>query len=121
MTITREIIVYFFIALIGYGVDVSVYLMLLKINLDEYSSYILALAVGLSFNVVLLRRFFKKGRFSLIKDIWLTFIANGAILLFGFGFYIGLLTFFEMGSLQSKLISNSITFILNFIIRKKKF
>ena len=73
--------------------------MLLKINFDVYSSYILGLAVGLSFNVVLLRRFFKKGRFSLLKDIWLTFMANGVVLLFGFGLYASLLAFFEIGPL----------------------
>jgi len=117
----REILIYFSIALIGYGIDVSIYLLLLKINLDAYSSYILALAVGLSFNVVLLRRFFKKGRFGLFKDIWLTLMANGVVLLFGFGFYAGLLAFFEIGPLLAKLISNSITFSLNFILRKKHF
>ena len=117
----REILVYFSIALIGYGIDVCIYLILLKINLDVYSSYVIALAIGLSFNVVLLRRFFKKGRFSLLKDIWLTFLANGAVLTVGFGLYIGFLTYFDIGPLISKLVSNSITFTLNLILRKKIF
>jgi putative flippase GtrA len=118
---SKEIFIYFSVALIGYGVDISIYLMLLELNFDVYISFILALAIGLSVNVVLLRRFFKKGRFGILKDIWLTLVANGLVLVFGFGLYAGLMTFFEIGPLISKLVSNAVTFALNFILRKKIF
>lgn len=117
----KEVSVYFFIALIGYGIDVTVYLLLLEANVDVYSAYLFALVVGLSLNVVLLRRFFKKGRFGFLKDIWLTIIANGVILLFGFGLYASLLAAFKVDPLVAKLISNSITFSINFILRKTHF
>ena len=117
----RDASVYFFIALIGYGIDVSIYLLLLALHMDVYTSYIIALAIGLSCNVVLLRWFFKKGRYGFLKDIWLTYVANGFVLLFGFGFYSGLIAILGIAPLFAKLISNSLTFIINFAIRIKLF
>ena len=112
---------YFVIALTGYCLDLFIYLMLLSTFSDVYYSYVVALVMGLSFNVVLLRRFFKKGRFSLLKDIWLTLLANGFFLSLGFGLYAAMIALLGIAPLMSKLISSAITFGLNYMIRKTHF
>lgn len=117
----RDSVIYFLLASVGFAVDLSVYLALLGMKINVYTSYIAALAVGLACNVALLRRFFKKGRYPFLKDVWLTYVSNGFILLLGFGLYSGLMGILGVGPLFSKLISNGFTFVLNFAVRVKHF
>ena len=117
----RDFASYFAIVLVGYGVDVAAYIILMSGNCGAYVSYVLAMAIGMCANVVLLRRFFKKGRFTLIKDIWLTLVANATVLSLGFVLYGILMVLLGAGPLTSKLISSAVTFGINFSIRKRHF
>ncbi len=74
--------------------------------------------VGALVNVLLIRWFvFKDNRFSLLKDVGLTLVSNGAMLLVGMLLLWVLVELLNVGAYTAKLCSNAATFVLNYMIR----
>jgi len=106
---------------LGFALDIIIYFILVNLNIPFYFSNTISYLFGSFFCVFLIRKFvFTKPRFNFLKDYLLTLMSNGSIFIFGF-IVLGILILLNAGELVSKLVSNFITFIINFFIRKAFF
>jgi putative flippase GtrA len=109
---------YFVVAVFGFGIDFIIYIGIISVGLNVYWANAAGFCVGAVVNVLLIRRFvFPNSRFNLRADLPLTFAVNGAMLGCGMGFLWLLVDFLLINPYWAKLLTNGITFILNYIIR----
>ena len=106
---------------LGFALDIIIFYVLVNMNTSLYVANTFSYLFGSFFCVILIRKFvFTKPRFNLLKDYLFTIMSNGSVFLFGFLMLIILISL-TFGELLSKLLSNIITFTINFFIRKAFF
>ena len=109
---------YLIVAAIGFTIDFVLYVALIAVDISIYWASAAGFCLGVIVNVLLIRKFvFPNSRFKLITDLPLTLAVNGAIL--GVGLFL-LWLFTSVLSINpygAKLLSNGITFVINYVIR----
>jgi len=109
---------YFFAVVCGYCIDFSIYAALVMFDASIYWANAAGFCVGAIVNLLLIRRFvFTNSRFKLSADLPLTFAVNGALLGVGMGLLWVLVNSFSINPYGAKLLTNGITFMLNYVIR----
>lgn len=113
---------YFLVVAGGFGVDFSLYVMLVAWGESVYTANLAGFCVGATFNVLLIRRFvFPESRFKFGADLVLTILANGTMLGIGMGILWVLVAGLGMNPYLAKLVANGLTFILNYATRATLF
>jgi putative flippase GtrA len=106
------------VAACGFSVDFLIYVALVSVSQQVYLGHVLGFVVGGIINVILIRQFvFSDSRFSLVKDIFLTLAANGAMLFLGMVVLWVLVNRFSINPYLSKIATNAVTFCLNYLTR----
>lgn len=118
---SRSIARYFWLACLGYAIDLSSYVGLVELGLHLYAAYLASFAVGTVCNVLLFRRFFAPGRHSLAKDLALSMTSNGIVVLLAMGIYIALMQLLGVHHVIAKVLSNGASFVANYQVRKSYF
>lgn len=109
---------YFLVVTGGFGVDFSLYAMLVAWGESVYAANLAGFCVGAAFNVLLIRRFvFPDSRFKFGADLLLTILANGTMLGVGMGVLWVLVEGLAMNPYLAKLVANGLTFVLNYATR----
>lgn len=109
---------YFAVTACGFAVDFLIYAGIVASGQSVYWAHVAGFCVGAVVNVVLIRSFvFKNSRFTLGKDILLTFAANGTMLFFGMLVLWLLVEHFLISPYWAKLVTNGVTFVLNYVTR----
>lgn len=109
-------VAYLLVVVVGYLVDYGVYALLVRAGANIYVANTLSFCAGATTNVWLLRRLWTP-RFPFLRDLWLTFLANGAMFLAGMGLFYGLVEFAGINHYLAKLLSAIVTFVLNYVTR----
>ncbi len=115
---SRSIGRYFWVACLGYAIDLSSYVGLVELGLHLYAAYLASFAVGTVCNVLLFRRFFAPGRHSLARDILLSLPSNGITILMAMGIYVALMQLLGVHHVLAKVLSNGCSFLVNYQVRK---
>jgi putative flippase GtrA len=102
----------------GFLFDYAIYFFLVNNKISPYIANSISFTAGAIFTVILLRAFvFKKNQFSLFRDILLTFSTNGSIYLVGMAILFCCINILYLDLYLSKILTNSVTLIINYIIR----
>lgn len=109
---------YFFVALMGFIIDIAFYTFLVWIGVHYLLANTMSFILGTWINVFLLRKHvFTNPRFSFFKDTTYSLACNGIGFLLG-SFVIWLLVHnLSCNEVLAKVISNAFTFCLNFMVR----
>lgn len=109
---------YFLVVACGFSVDFLIYATLVAIGISVYWANAAGFCVGAVFNVILIRTFvFSESRFHLRQDLVLTVAFNGAMLGLGMGLLWILVDVIHINPYWAKLLTNGVTFVLNYITR----
>lgn len=119
--ISRSLGLYFGLICAGYATDLIAYMFLVDLGFNLYVAYLASFVVGTTCNVALLRRFFAAPRFSFGKDLTLTLGSNGLIVVLMLGLYTVLMKLLGMPHLLAKIVSNGVSFMLNYATRRRFF
>ncbi len=106
---------YFLVALCGYAVNFLIYIAMVSANGSVYLANATGFCVGAVLNVLLIRAYvFAGSKFRVGVDIFLTILANGAML--GVGMLVLLVQIGILGVNLSwaKLVTGSLTFFQTF-------
>jgi len=119
----QEIVKYFCAVAIAVALDFFVYTILYYIFLlGAVASNLLAFAVGTLCSVVLIRTYvFKDARYTTMVDYLLTLLSNGWIYLLGMVVLVFLIERLYIHHYVAKTLIMTITFVLNYYIRKYVF
>ena len=102
----------------GFCVDFAIYATLVAIGISVYWANAVGFCVGAIVNVILIRVFvFTDSRFRLGQDVLLTVAVNGAMLVLGMGVLWTLVDALHVNPHLSKLLTNTVTFVLNYVTR----
>ncbi len=118
---SRPIGQYFWIVCVGYAVDLGSYVGMAEAGLHLYLAYLASFAIGTTCNVLLLRRFFAAGRHAFGKDLALTMASNGFVILLAMGIYIALMQLLGVHHVIAKVLSNGVSFLVNYQVRRAYF
>jgi putative flippase GtrA len=103
---------------LGFVFDFCIYCILVKYEMSPYIANSFSFFAGAIFTVLLLRTFvFKINKFHLLKDILFTLSSNGTIYFLGMIFLYCCINFLYIGPYFSKIVTNILTFFINYIIR----
>lgn len=117
----RPLALYFALVCGGYAVDISCYVILAELGTNLYVAYVTSFIVGTACNVILLRKHFAAGRHSLHKDFVMSLVSNGTLLLLMLSIYFALMNIFGIPHLAAKVLSNGLSFMLNYATRRAYF
>ena len=112
---------YFWIVCVGYAVDLGSYVAMTAIGVHLYVAYLVSFAIGTLCNVLLLRRFFAAGRFPFGRDLALSMASNGVVILLAMGIYIALMQLLGVHHVLAKVLSNGVSFLANYFVRRRYF
>lgn len=113
---------YFLVVCCGFFVDLAIYSGLVAAGLSIYFANVLAFLVGTTVNVLLIRRFvFTDNRFGLGHDVLFSTASNGIMLGFGMCLLGLFVEVFGWGPYVSKVLSNGVTFVINYLVRLRIF
>lgn len=112
---------YFWIVCVGYAVDLGSYVAMTAIGVHLYVAYLVSFAIGTLCNVLLLRRFFAAGRFPFGRDLALSMASNGVVILLAMGIYIALMQLLGVHHVLAKVLSNGVSFLANYVVRRRYF
>ena len=112
---------YFVIVCVGYGLDLASYVGMVALGVHLYAAYLASFLVGTVCNVILLRRFFAAGRHAFAKDLALTTASNGLAILLAMGVYIALMSLLGVHHVIAKVLSNGLSFLANYAVRRRYF
>jgi putative flippase GtrA len=112
---------YFWIVCAGYAVDLGSYVAMTEAGVPLYAAYVLSFVIGTVCNVLLLRRFFAAGRLPLAQDLALSLASNGVVILLAMGVYAALMQLLGMHHVIAKVLSNALSFLVNYAVRRKFF
>ncbi len=112
---------YFWLVCAGYAIDLTSYVGLVELGAHLYAAYLASFAVGTLCNVILLRRFFAAGRHAFGKDVALTMASNGVVILLAMGIYAALMQLLGVHHGIAKILSNGISFVANYYVRRNYF
>jgi putative flippase GtrA len=109
---------YFVVVVCGFSVDFLIYATLVAMGVSVYWANAAGFCVGAIFNVVLIRTFvFPESKFNLGRDLLLTVAVNGAMLGLGMSLLWILIDVIHINPYWAKLLTNGVTFVLNYITR----
>ena len=106
---------------VGYLFDIAVFSSLIFIELDSIIAYIISFLFGTIVNVVLLRKYFMAAKFRILTDVLLTLAANSTVMLIGLGVFTISSYILGINVILSKILSNMLTFTVNYYTRKVYF
>jgi putative flippase GtrA len=106
---------------VGYAVDLGSYVGMTEAGLHLYLAYLASFAIGTTCNVFLLRRFFAAGRHAFGKDLALTMASNGLVILLAMVLYVGLMRLLGVHHVIAKVLSNGVSFLANYRVRRSFF
>ena len=112
---------YFCIVCAGYAVDLGSYVAMTGMGVHLYIAYLVSFAIGTTCNVLLLRRFFAAGRFPFGRDLALSMASNGVVILLAMGIYIALMQLLGVHHVLAKVLSNGVSFLANYVVRRRYF
>jgi len=112
---------YFWIVVVGYAVDLGSYIGMVEAGLHLYLAYLASFALGNTCNVLLLRKFFAAGRHPFAKDLALSMASTGIVILLAMGIYIALMQLLGVHHLVAKVLSNGVSFLVNYYLRRRFF
>jgi len=112
---------YFAIVCVGYGLDLASYVGMVELGVHLFAAYLASFFIGTVCNVILLRRFFAAGRHALAKDLALTTASNGLAILLAMGVYIALMNVLGVHHVIAKVLSNGLSFLANYVVRRRYF
>lgn len=118
---SRPLAQYFWIVCVGYGVDLGSYLGMVELGAHLYLAYLASFAVGTACNVLLLRRFFAAARHTFGRDLALSLASNGFVILLAMGVYIALMQLLGVHHVLAKVLSNGLSFLVNYRVRRTYF
>ena len=118
---SRPIAQYFWIVCVGYAVDLGSYVGMAEMGLHLYLAYLVSFALGTACNVLLLRRYFAAGRHPFARDLALTMASNGVVILLAMGIYIALMQLLGVHHVIAKILSNGVSFLANYVVRRRFF
>lgn len=102
----------------GFLFDYAIYFFLVNNNISPYVANSVSFLSGAIFTVILLRVFvFKINQFPLFRDIFLTLSSNGSIYLVGMVILFCCINIFYLNPYLSKILVNSVTLFINYLIR----
>src|SRR6185369_14079540 len=110
---------YFWIVCVGYGLDLASYVGMTELGVHLYVAYLASFCIGTVCNVILLRRFFAAGRHAFGKDLALTTTSNGLAILLAMGVYIALMNVLGVHHVIAKVLSNGLSFLANYAVRRR--
>ena len=113
-----SIFIYTLIVILGYGIDLTCYVVLIHAGASYTFAYFLSFVVGATTNVILFRIFLNSRRHSLRNDVAATLLLNGAMIGLGYFLYIELIRTFQVQHIYSKIFTNTLTFALNYATRR---
>ena len=105
----------------GYAIDLGCYVVLVESGVHIYTAYLASFVVGATCNVILLRHYLAAGRYSFHNDLALTLTTNGALILVAMGLYIALMKLLDVPHLAAKILANGLSFMVNYITRRRYF
>lgn len=112
---------YLLIVLAGVTIDLIIFLGLIEFGAGYYLSFAVGFGCGTVVNVLLLRQFHNKAKFKLLKDVMLTFAANGSSFWVGLGVFAVFVEYISGHPLIAKIASIIFTFFVNYLVRVKFF
>jgi len=112
---------YFCIVCAGYAADLGAYVAMTGMGVHLYIAYLASFAIGTACNVLLLRRFFAAGRHPFGKDLALSMASNGIVILLAMGIYIALMQLLGVHHVIAKILSNGVSFLVNYCVRRRYF
>ena len=111
---------YFWIVLTGFSVDYLAFLYLVEHSLNFYLANVCAFLIGMSANVLLIRRFLSiSPRFNFCLDLLFSSLTSGTVLGLGTLLLWILIEGASIPHYLAKLVANGITFGINYLIRKR--
>jgi putative flippase GtrA len=109
---------YFIVAAFGFCVDYSIYATFVTMSVNLYIATAAGFCVGSIVNVLFIRAYvFPDSRFKLCEDVLFTVGANGSMLALGVSVLWLLFDVLHINPYMAKLLSNGLTFVLNYSIR----
>jgi putative flippase GtrA len=109
---------YFAVTLCGFFIDFSIYVSTISVTSSPYFANALGFLVGAAINVVLIRTLvFRDSKFPLGTDIIITILVNGMMLVVGMFMLWLQIDIMGASIYTAKLISNGLTFLLNYLTR----
>ncbi len=109
---------YFVAVLCGYAIDFSIFASLIYFDYPVYLANFAGFCVGLSVNVALIRTYvYPDNRFQFGIDFFLSALALGIMFFIGMGALWILVDLLQLNAYLSKLVTNALTFVLNYAIR----
>jgi putative flippase GtrA len=118
---SKSIARYFLLVCAGYAVDLASYVAMTQAGVPLYAAFLASFAVGTLCNVLLLRRFFAAGRHSFARDFALSLASNGLVILLAMGLYAALMEFLGLHHVLAKVLSNGVSFVVNYAVRRRWF
>lgn len=119
--ISKPTTIYISVMAVGYLFDIAVFSSLIFIELDSIIAYIISFLFGTIVNVVLLRKYFMAAKFRILTDVLLTLAANSTVMLIGLGVFTISSYILGINVILSKILSNMLTFTVNYYTRKVYF
>jgi putative flippase GtrA len=109
---------YAVVVLFGFTTDFGVYASLVWGGASIYVANVAGFCLGAVVNVLLIRRYvFPSSRFRVLHDIALTLASNGLMLLLGLMILWTLVEILGVGVYWAKVVTNGLTFALNYTTR----
>ena len=109
---------YFAAVLCGYSIDFSIYALLVSFGWSIYIGNFSGFCVGVVVNVILIRTYvFPDSRFKLSLDFGFSALALGIMFAAGMGALWIMVDLLHFNPYWSKLVTNGLTFVLNYAIR----
>ena len=105
----------------GVLLDLIILVVLVKLNFNYYTSYIVGFSCGTILNILLLRKFYKAAKFQVLTDILLSLLANSSTFFVGLGVFWVLINYLSLDPINAKIISIAFTFVVNYVAREKFF
>jgi putative flippase GtrA len=104
--------------LIGFTLDFIIYSMLVYFKNSIFIANFFGFICGTTANLIMIRKFvYVNPKYSFFKDIQYTISFNGILFLIGMLILWILVHLLGLNAYTSKIISNTITFLFNFIVR----
>ena len=102
----------------GYCIDFAIYVALVSFGVSVYWANAAGFCFGSMVNTILIREFvFQENRFSLIADLYLSFVSNSVMFALGMTLLYGLIELGGINPYGAKLTTNVTTYVVNYVIR----
>jgi putative flippase GtrA len=118
LSIFEKVMRYLSAVTIGFSVDVVVFWYLTSVSFGIFPANLIAFVFGFSINTAMIRILaFPETKLPKKWDYFITFITNVIVVYFASKLILYLIKFHGISNLNAKLLVNSLSLVLNFIIR----